>query len=159
MTRYWVWCISNLIWRVLPLEVGYTCATWVADIAYLAWPRGRMWARRNAARLLGDNADEKTVDAMARQSLRNYCKYLVDFIRIPLTTAQEIKQRVLFSGWERFDEALAGGKGAIFVGLHLGNWDIAAAAIALNRYPLNVIVETFRPARLDRMVQEARARM
>lgn len=145
MIRYWLWRISGLIWRNLPPKVGYACATFVADIVYLAWPRGRNCARENMARVLGEGANAKTVDRLARQSLRNYCKYLVDFIRFPLLEQQDIEGRVVFHGWRHVDEALERGKGAIFIGLHMGNWDIAAAAISLRQYPLNAIAESLKP--------------
>lgn len=157
MVRYWLWKISSLIWQTLPLRAGYSLASLVADIAYFAWPQGRAYARQNMARVLGRDADPRTVERLARQSLRNYCKYLVDFIRFPLLKPQDIESQVVFQGWENFDEALARGQGVILVGMHLGNWDLAAAAIALRRYPLNAIIEPFNPPQLDRMVQQTRS--
>lgn len=156
MIQYWLWRISLLIWRFLPLNVGYRLADFVGDLTYLAWPKGRLYARVNMGRVLGDGAGKRTVNRAARQSLRNYCRYLVDFMRFPLLKWEDIQSRVKFDGWENFDLALAGGKGAIFVGLHLGNWDLAAAAIAFKNYPLNVIAETFSYPPLNRLVQEAR---
>ena len=156
MIQYWVWCVCSLVWRVLPLKIGYASATWLADIAYLAWPRGRAYARRNMAVILGPTADARTVDRMARQCLRNYCKYLVDFIRFPIMKPEEIDQKVRFDGWENVDKALDGGKGAIFIGMHFGNWDLAAAAMTLRNYPLNAIAESFEPPRLNYLVQKSR---
>lgn len=156
MIHYWLWRISLLIWRCLPLKVGYKLADLVGDLAYLAWPEGRLYARENIRRVLGSAADQPSVHRAARQSLRNYCRYLVDFIRFPLIRRDDIQKRVIFDGWENFDLALEGGKGAIFIGLHFGNWDLAAAAIAFKNYPLNVIAETFTYPPLNRLVQEAR---
>lgn len=158
MIRYWLWRISSLIWQKLPPSVGYACASFLADIAYLAWPRGRACARENMARVLGHGADARTVDRLARQSLRNYCKYLVDFIRLPLLKHQDVEGRVVFDGWRNIDEALGGGKGAIFVGLHMGNWDMAAAAITLRQYPLNAITESFEPKKLNDIIQRYRSK-
>ncbi|MBI2909975.1 MAG: lysophospholipid acyltransferase family protein [Chloroflexi bacterium] len=156
MIQYWLWRVSLLIWRWLPPAVGYRLADFVGDVAYFAWPKGRTYARSNMGRVLGSGADRRTVGRAARQSLRNYCRYLVDFIRFPLLRWEDIQNKVRFDGWENFDRALAGGKGAIFVGLHLGNWDLAAAAIAFKNYPLNVVAETFGYPPLNRLVQEAR---
>jgi len=156
LIHYWLWRIGCLIWQRLPLKVGYACASFVADIVYLAWPRGRACARENMARVLGDGADARTIDRLARQSLRNYCKYLVDFIRFPLLDQQDIEGRVTFNGWRHVDEALEGGKGAIFIGLHMGNWDMAAAAISLRQYPLNAIAESLKPKKLNDIIQGIR---
>lgn len=156
MIRYWLWRIATLIWCALPLKVGYGCATIVADVAYLGWRRGRINARQNMAVVLGKGADPGTVDRVARQSLRNYCKYVVDFIHFPMLKPEDIRRKVIFEGWANLDRALEGGKGAIFVGMHFGNWDLAAAAMTLRGYPLNVIAESFDPPRLNYIVQKSR---
>ncbi|MBI2305022.1 MAG: lysophospholipid acyltransferase family protein [Chloroflexi bacterium] len=157
MIRYFLWRFCSILWRRLPLRVGYACATLVADITYWAWPRGRAYARRSIGYILDNGHSPADIDSLARRSLRNYCKYLVDFIRFPVIDESEIQRRIVFDGWENFDRALASGKGAVFVGLHLGNWDLAAAAISLRRYPINVIAESFSPAALNQVVQQARA--
>ncbi|MDP2952210.1 MAG: lysophospholipid acyltransferase family protein [Chloroflexota bacterium] len=157
MLHYWAWQISNWIWRLLPPQMGYACARWLADIVYLAWTRGRLCARENMAHVMGPGATPRQVDRMARQSLRNYCCYLVDMIHFPLLKNEEIERLVVFDGWENLDEALKRGKGAIFIGLHLGNWDLAAAAICLRRYPLNAIVDTFSHPKLNEMVIRTRS--
>lgn len=157
MIQYWLWSVCSLVWRVLPPRIGYTCATWLADIVYLAWPRGRACARKNMTAILGPAADPRTIDRKARQCLRNYCKYLVDFIRFPTLKPEEIDSSVRFDGWHNIDRALDGGKGAIFIGMHFGNWDLAAAAMTLRRYPVNAIAESFQPPRLNYLVQKSRA--
>lgn len=159
MIRYWLWRISNFIWQKLPLRIGYTCACLIADITYLAWPRGRTYARENMAYVLGDSADRRTIERTARQSLRNYFKYLVDFIRFPLLNRDDIEEMISFGGWENLDRAFQQGKGVIFVGLHFGNWDLAAAAVVQHNYPLNVITESFASKKLDDLVQGTRSKL
>lgn len=156
MIQYCLWRLGLVIWRYLPLAVGYRLADFVGDLTYLAWPKGRLYARTNMRRVLGDDVSRGAVNRAARQSLRNYCRYLVDFIRFPMLRHEDIQQKVVFDGWENFDYALKGGRGAIFIGLHFGNWDLAAAAIAFKNYPLNVIAETFKYPPLNRLVQQAR---
>ncbi len=156
MIQYWLWSICTVVWRVLPPKVGYRCATFLADIAYLAWPRGRAYARQNMAVILGPDADRKKVDRMARQCLRNYCMYLVDFIRFPKLKPDEIRRKVRFDGWENLARDLDGGTRALFIGMHLGNWDLAAAAVTLRNYPLNAIAESFEPPRLNYLVRQSR---
>ena len=141
---------------MLPSKVGYSLASIVADITYLAWPRGRNNARRNMLQVLGGEIGQSTVDRLARQSLRNYCKYLVDFVLFPRLTREELEHRIHFRGWEKIETAYQEGKGVIFVTLHFGNWDLAAAAMVLHNYPLNVIVETFKFSKLNDLVVQAR---
>lgn len=159
MIRYLLLRACTFLWQRLPLRLGYTLAELVGEVTYYAWPRGRRYAKENMARVLGNGAEGKTVGRLARQSLRNYCKYLVDFMRFPLLEADKIAELVAFSGWDNFDHALEEGKGVILVGMHLGNWDMGAAHIAVHQYPINVIAETFQPPPLNRWVQGARTRL
>ncbi|MFH1487027.1 MAG: lysophospholipid acyltransferase family protein [Chloroflexota bacterium] len=156
MIQYLLWRVSLLVWRIIPLKVGYRLADFVGDLTYLGWPKGRRYAIENMRRVLGITADRRSVHEVARQSLRNYCRYLVDFIRFPLLKREDIRRKVIFDGWDNLDLALKDGKGAIFIGLHFGNWDLAAAVAASRDYPFNVIAETFGYPPLNRLVQEAR---
>ena len=156
MIRYLLFRLCTFIWQRLPLKVGYTLACLLGDITYFAWPRGRRHTNENMRHVLGPQAQGRQVARMARQSLRNYMKYLVDFIRFPKLREEDIAQSIVFEGWSNFDKALEAGKGAIFIGMHIGNWDLAAAAICLRNYPLNVIAETFSPPKLNDLVQGPR---
>lgn len=158
MIRYIIWKLCSFFWVRLPPAAGYKLAALVADFTYLLWPSGRFWARQNMAQILGHRADPKTVDRLARQSLQNYCKYLVDYMRFPFLQPEEVKRKIRFEGWDNLDQAFRAGKGVILVGMHLGNWDLAAAAIAL-QYPLNVIAESFEWDKLTETVQQTRARL
>ena len=56
------------------------------------------------------------------------------------------------------DEALAEGKGAIFVTGHVGNWEMLGQAIAAAGYPMSTIAKPFYDPRVTRWLHEWRAR-
>jgi KDO2-lipid IV(A) lauroyltransferase len=143
---------------VLRLSLGqcYALARVLAHVIYLGWPRGRRRLRENMRYVLGDDATRKEVNRLAKESLFNYGRYLVDFIRLPAVKPEDIKKRVTLRGWDNLDEALKEGRGAILVGLHSGNWDMVGAAIAQGEYPLNVIGKKNLSTRLNRFVQKRR---
>lgn len=143
----------------LPLRVSYQLATWLADLIYLTWTQKKCNMWDNMAHVLGPQAHWKQVNHLAKQSLRHYFKYLVDFLRFPVMTAEEIQRLVKITGWENFDRALEAGKGIIFIGLHMGAWDFGGAALALRNYKMNVVVDTFNPPRLNAFMVRARTRM
>jgi KDO2-lipid IV(A) lauroyltransferase len=68
-----------------------------------------------------------------------------------------VERGVLGQGWEHLDAALARGRGVIFVAVHFGSWDRAAAVLAARGYRAHVLVDTFRPPALDAAVQQTRA--
>lgn len=89
----------------------------------------------------------------------NYCKYLVDFIRLPELEPEEMLH--LAGGREPFapiDAILAKGRGAIIVCMHFGNWDLGAGAAAAAGAPLTAVAESFADRRLDRAVVRTRER-
>ncbi len=163
MIVYWLVRVCGFIWQKLPLRIGYSLASAVGDLTFLWWRY--FWREKyqclqdNMQHVLGQGANRAEVSRLARQSLRNYCKYMADFFRFPALEPAEIERMVVFSGWEKIDAALARGRGVIFIGLHMGNWDVGGAALALRRYPLNVITESFKPAKLDDLVQGTRRRL
>jgi KDO2-lipid IV(A) lauroyltransferase len=132
----------------------------MADLAGLAtfwlWPRGRRNTVRNFARVL-PHAPPGEQRRIACRSLQNYCRYLVDFLRLPQVTPGEALART--SGNEAFgalDDALRHGRGAVIACMHFGNWDLGAAGTAARGYRGGAIGERFGDARLDQAVFDAR---
>ena len=157
--QFRAWQLATAILTHLPLRAGYAAARVIGAGGYYLWPRGRRAMHRNYRRVLpGASRDE--IRRTARRSLANYCCYLVDFIRFPALTPEQIRDAV--GRPERFadlDRALARGKGTVIVGLHFGNWDLGAGATAARGYPVTVVAETFGDQRLDALVVGARTRL
>lgn len=131
----------------------------MGSVAFYMWPRGRRATINNFRRVLRGRS-EREIRAVARRSLVNYCRYLVDFLRFPSFTPQDLRR--LVQGEQSFralDDALTGGKGAIIVCMHFGNWDLGAGAAGAREYAATVVVESFRDSRLDAMVVGARERL
>lgn len=143
----------------LPVRVGYGIAVVVGTVGYYAWPRGRRAMQANFRRVLPD-ASPKERSRVARRSLVNYCKYLVDFVRFPNFTAQEVIDAVQSNGaFEGLATQLERGMGGVIVCMHFGNWDAGAGATAARGFPVTVVAETFSDPRLDAMVVGGRERL
>lgn len=106
--------------------------------------------------VLGNGSSQKQIDGLAKTSLRNYFRYLVDFVHLPAMKPEDIEKRVIFQGLDNLEGALREGKGVILVLLHQGNWDLGGAAIALRKYPLNVVAADLPSAKLNEFVQKRR---
>lgn len=140
----------------LPLKVAYGIASLVGDLLFLLWPRGKANAIDNLRHVLGLGVTDLEVRRTARRSFRNYMKLLVDFVRLPRTSDEEVDSRVRCDGWEHLDRALQGGKGALLVGIHLGSWDLAGLALAARGHELYAIAERQRPSWLNRLARDWR---
>lgn len=154
--QFRLWQVLTWLFQRLPLRVSYAIADAAGWLAFTFWPRGRRNTIRNFSRVLRGRP-RREIRAVARRSLQNYCRYLVDFARFPGLRPEDVIGHVL--GEEQFaelDAALADGQGAVIVCMHFGNWDIGAGATAARGYPLAVVAETFPDPRLDSVVVGAR---
>lgn len=158
-TVYWLFRLAILLTRPLPLRVGYWFGERVALLCYwVVFPRHRKALNANLAHVLQSD-DPRFVDAVARRSFRNFGKYVVDFIRFPVMTREEVRERLRFDQWDELHAATASGRGLIIATIHFGNWDLGAAALAAYGYPINAIAETFRYGPMNDLVQGSRKKL
>lgn len=80
------------------------------------------------------------IEDIARRLYRNLGKNLLEFLRFPKMSDNDIRDKVRFEGREHFDQAIQGGKGALLISSHFGNWELYASAIAAYGYPISVVV-------------------
>ena len=157
--QFRAWQLVTMLVRRMPLSISYLVAVWAGSVAFYCWPRGRRATVRNFSQVLRD-APISRVRKVARLSLVNYCRYLVDFVRFPSIAPAELIRQV--EGEESFsalDRTLHQGRGAIIVSMHFGNWDLGAGATVSRGYPVAIVAETFSDPRLDAMVVGARQQL
>ncbi len=153
---YWILVCGSAIARTLPLRLSYALAARIGDLVFYTWHEKRQAALANMRRVLGPEASDETVWRTARQSYRNYLCYAVDFLRFPGLDREAIRRAVTLEGRENLDRALASGKGVVFVGMHFGHFDWGAAVLAIVGYPVNAVVDTFQPPKLNQLIQRQR---
>lgn len=157
--QYLAWRAVTSVVARLPRAIAYALADVAGFAGYYAWPRGRRNMAANYRHVL-PGASPRVRSAVARRSLQNYCRSLVDFARLPRMDRDEVIAACEGAGaFATLDEALSAGKGAIVALMHFGNWDLGGAATAARGYPATVLVEEFADPRLDAMVRGARERL
>lgn len=159
MIVYWLTLPPLLLAQLLPLRLCYWIASILGDFLYIFWPRGRRNVVDNIRHVLGPEASDRTVRHTARRSFRNYMKLLADFARIGVTEPAALEDRLKGSGWENLDKAFQRGKGVLLVSIHLGNWEVAGAAIASRGYRVSAVSETVGNERINRLAIDFRAKL
>src|SRR2546421_3215408 len=157
MIMYWLLRLGFALSRRLPLSWRYALGAVGGEAVYWCWPAKRRNRRRNMAVVTGDYGDGRRAAALARASLRNYGRYLIDFLNLPNLPPSEVVRRARVQGWEHVDRGLEAGRGVIFVTGHFGFWDYAPC-LAAARYPgrVYVVAEAFTSPRVDRLIQSQR---
>ena len=158
MAVYWLFRLTILVTRPLPLWLGYFVAAAVAEVCYYFFRRQRRALNENLARVL-NSSDKRRVDAVARRAFRNFGKFVIDFVRFPIITRTEIRRRLAFSQWVELDEATASGRGVMLVTMHFGVFDLGAAALAAYDYPISAITEDYGYQEMDDLIHGSRQKL
>lgn len=85
------------------------------------------------------NATQAEREAFIRRVFINFCKGIVDFLRGPVITPQDLETLVRADGFEHAEAARQAGKGIIFVTAHLGSWEMLGRWLAAHGLPLTVV--------------------
>ena len=144
---YWGWRLGARLAQRLPARPLYAVAVVLGEIGYLAWTAKRRIAKHNFAIVLGRPSTDREVARVARRSFRNFAKYVVEIMRFPRLSIADFERLVTVQGWEHLREALALGRGVIFVSIHFGNFELGGARIS-DEIPLNVIADELENQRL-----------
>lgn len=158
MLVYWLFRLTILLTRPLPLWLGYRMAAAVAEVCYHFFGRQRRALNENMAWLLQSD-DPREVDAVARRAFRNFGKFVIDFIHFPVLTREEVHKRLVFTQWPDLDEVMASKRGMLLVTMHFGIWDLGGAALAAYDYPINAVVDNFGYEKMNELVHGSRERL
>jgi KDO2-lipid IV(A) lauroyltransferase len=144
--------------RRLPLGISYASANFLAEVTYLLWRRVRNNVRCNTTRFLGPQASQKQIAYYSRLCIRNYLKYIVDFLRSLPSERVEITKRLNIEGIENLEEVLKDGNGAVLTSLHFGHWDFGATELANRGYLIHGVVDHTCSPRVNGFVDKLRSK-
>ena len=143
---------ATILARIVPLRLSYAIARVAGVLAFYGWSGGRQRCIQNMTHVTGGDAD--AARQHARRSFGNYVVYLVDFFRFLSLTPEGIEQRVVFEReptWAAL-RAERQGNGIVFITMHFGNWDLGAAILSINAFPISAIADSFANERVNRLV-------
>ena len=142
----------------LPFGPTVRVGGWLSDIVWWAWPEKRRHVRANAARILDLPAHDRRVATLGRAVFRNQVRWVIEGMHLVRMSREE--HVALFDApsadhvhavWETSD-------GLILVGLHIGNGEAAAAALAGRGWPFHVLADdTAYDGLFERMAAQRRA--
>jgi len=154
---YLLYRLGEILINPLPIKVAYWLVVRIADIKYFFSVKDKRILRNNLRGVFGDN--DSRINEYTRGIFRNFCKYLVDFLRADKIDNAYIKKFVKIKGSENVEEALKKGNGVIMLSAHLGNWEMGAVATASLGHPLNIIALSHKDKRVNMLFDNRRMRM
>ena len=118
-----------------PYPVTYFIATFGARLWMLTGVDVKI-IRNNVSKVLNLNINDKEIHRIANRIFINWAKNVVDFLKHPIISKEKLKQRVEIEGLEHLDNALKGGRGAVIITAHIGNFEWGACRIAVEGYKI-----------------------
>ena len=112
-----------------PIEVP-----WFGKALYHLFPFRRGVVLGNLRRVFGDVLPETEVRRLAQAYCGHFVRFLIEFMRLPLMSAQRRKNWVRVENLEIPVRAQAEGKGILLLAGHFGNWEAATVA-GIGQFP------------------------
>lgn len=81
---------------------------------------------------------------IGRESLFNWALTFVEYAHFPSINKQWVQQNFEIVNRHHFDDVMKEGKGAVMITLHMGNGDLACAALSLSGYPISMVSKIFK---------------
>jgi len=135
------------------------CEAWakhLGSVAYWTLAAARKRAHHHLHHAFGSLLTPQEVRTIALESFQNL---ILNFLECAHFEKGKLLERIEVEGWEHVEDAHRRGKGAILVGGHLGNWELAAVCFAIREYPIQVVARRIYIEALDRMLTEMRGRL
>lgn len=114
--------------------------TRLGSFAYRVAGRQRERSIRNLHLAYGDTMPLSERKALTRRVFQHFARGMVEFLRAPLLTRDELDRLVTCEGWEHIEAARASGGSVVLITAHMGNWEILGRWLAnIKKIPLTVV--------------------
>lgn len=155
MLGYYIVKLFSRLMCVSPMWLRKLVAKFLGSVAVLVVPKWRMqMAAANIRECLG--VDGERAQQIAADSLHRFGRMVVEVMRFPLLTKDNISNKVQVEGLEHLEAAYALGKGVIMATGHYGNWELLGATVALHGYPMLSITRKQNNGYMDKLINEFR---
>ncbi|MCX5712832.1 MAG: lysophospholipid acyltransferase family protein, partial [Candidatus Omnitrophica bacterium] len=142
--------------RSLPLGFGLFLGRRLGDLLYALDPKHRCQAYVNIKKALGSELSPGELKKETRKFFRCFGQNIIEIFFIPLLNQRYIKEYITFEGRENITKAFAKGKGAIFLGMHAGSWELFNVIWADVGFTYNLLVADQKHPRLGRLLNTFR---
>ena len=141
--------------RALPQWASLVLGSAIGGIFYLVdAPHRRLTVANLSAAF--PHKPPREIRAIARGVFVHFGSLLTELLRFSGLPPAKMLASVEFEGGERVTQALAEGKGALFITGHFGYWELHAMAHALRFPPIGVVVRALDNARLNDWIERMR---
>jgi KDO2-lipid IV(A) lauroyltransferase len=152
---YWGYLLARVLARVAPLGLSYWIAERIADLWYVSSPGIREDVGYNLGLVPGLPEGDRSRAVLTRRIMQNFARVVTEFLYLPRLTRENLHRLVDLDSFASLREVMKRGP-TILVTAHLGNWELAAATIAMLGIDLYVVVYDHPDPRVAGMFRQRR---
>lgn len=155
MYSYYFAKAASYIVCVLPRSVRRFLGFIIGRLGWLVVPKWRQsMAISSIQECLG--VSRQQAEHTAKRSVWRFGHMFIEELYFPRINKHNIRDLITYKGEEHLKKAYAEGKGVVFATAHYGNWELTAAAVALDGYPEVSIGRRQNNPGMDRFINEYR---
>ncbi|MFD3486903.1 phosphatidylinositol mannoside acyltransferase [Streptomyces sp. NPDC058665] len=140
--------------KMLPEPVAVALGRTIADTVWRRRGSNVLRLESNLARVVSDASPERLAE-LSKAGMRSYMRYWMESFRLPVWSAERVRDSVEIKDIHLLTEGLESGRGVVLALPHLANWDLAGAWLTRGMgVPFTTVVERLKPESLfDRFVE------
>jgi Kdo2-lipid IVA lauroyltransferase/acyltransferase len=151
--------LLSKLFQVIPLSLALFIGRRLGDCVYSILRIRRKVVIQNLTMVFGNDKSKAEIKHIAKYTYRNFGMTLMEFIRLPILTAEYIRNYTTFEGQEYLDLVLAQNRGGIIISGHFNNWELLGAAHTFSNYKVTVYARKLRNAVVNDLVNGNRAKV
>jgi KDO2-lipid IV(A) lauroyltransferase len=142
--------------RLMPRRPALAMMGRLGRLAFLLAKGPRQRTIDHLAGVYGREKSRPEIIKLARAVFIHFATVAADMLRLPNLIRNDLNRLVTARGTEHLDRAFKEGKGVIILTCHFGNWEVMAAWLARNGYPMKAVGTALFDPRLDKLLIEIR---
>lgn len=147
---------AGVFFRALPFRLAMAIAGAVGWLAYYIAGKKRTVVYANLRTVFNGQKTPQQLRRISRSVFTNLTKSFVELLYLPKMKRLGFERFVTIQGQENIDNAMAKGKGAIFLAVHTGNWELGSITCSRCGYPYNIVANAHKTPRLDDLLNQYR---
>lgn len=141
---YYLIKIVSFVLGLLPSDFALWIGRMIGKFGYYLGLKGKQVAYNNLRIAFCATKTDKQIRRMLKDCYEHYGQNVVELARLPLTGKTGYQKIVRLEGKEHIDQAIARGKGVIFLAIHSGNWELSSLVGSMVGYPYSLIAHVQR---------------
>src|SRR5690349_13060415 len=149
-----VWLVVKGI-GILPRPFARAVGVSLGQFVYLIHGRLRRVGMHNLAMALPEKSRPEHRKIL-RGEFTSLGRQLAEVCLFPFYSKENLRQVVVYDGFENFERAFKRGKGVLFLTGHLGAWELSAFAHSLAGYPLSIVMRSLDNPYVNALIERYR---